>query len=88
MCEGLGYLHDNEFLHKFLSHKNVMVNGPADNVVVMLSDFGEFNSLIAETYKFEQLYKAPELNCLDDSSEASDIYARIMHKYHMSTFWT
>ena len=75
MCEGLGYLHDNEFLHKFLSPKNVMVNGPADNVVVMLSDFGEFNSLIVEAYEFEQLYRSPELNCIDDSSEASDIYA-------------
>ena len=75
MCEGLGYLHDNEFLHTFLSHKNVMFNGPVNNVMVMLSDFGEFNSHIVEAYEFEQVYRSPELNCIDDSSEASDIYA-------------
>ena len=40
MYEGLGYLHDNEILHKVLSHKNVMANRPADNVVIMRSDFG------------------------------------------------
>ena len=72
MCRGLDYLHENEFLHKFLSHKNVMVNGPADSVVVMLSDFGEFNSLNAETYEFEELYRSPELYCIDDSCKASD----------------
>ena len=73
MCDGLGYLHDNKFLHKFLSHKNVMVNGPVDNVVVMLADFGEFNS--PEACKFEQLYNAPELVSSNDFTEASDVYS-------------
>ena len=73
MCGGLGYLHDNKFLHKFLSHKNVMANGPVDNIVVMLADFGEFNS--PEACEFEQLYKAPELVSSNDFTEASDVYS-------------
>ena len=45
-------------LYLFLSHKNVVVNGPADNVVVMLSDFGEFNSL--------KMLKHMKLRCCTD----------------------
>ena len=55
MCHGLCYLHNNGFLHKFLSHRNVMVNGTINHVVVMLSDFGEFNSPIVEGYEFEEV---------------------------------
>ena len=55
MCEGLGYLHNNVLLQKCLSHKNVMVNRPVDNDMIMLSDFGEFNSLIVEANEFEQI---------------------------------
>ena len=32
-----------------------MVNRPVDNDMVMLSDFGEFNSLIVEANEFEQI---------------------------------
>ena len=44
LCEGFSYLHDNEFLHRFLSHKNVKVNGPFDNVVVF-SETGDIYAI-------------------------------------------
>ena len=43
-CKGLNYLPNNNFVHKFITHRNVLVNGTVDNVSVILADFDEFNS--------------------------------------------
>ena len=74
MCKGLNYLHNNNFVHKFITHKNLLVNGTVDNVSMVLADFDEFNSPNLENHQFEEPYKAPELQNINNCSVQSDLY--------------
>jgi len=81
IVDGLQYVHSQNVIHRDIKPKNILMFGPADDMIPKIADFGM--SAMTQTGLRGALYVAPEVRLRFEYDFAADVYSLAMMLFEM-----